>query len=145
MICLLWGRSLSFWPSCDYCWYAALSDVPFRGDCALDGWHEEFCGQKEPRGSMVWTGDTSTVAETQSHHRFFLKDSVLKFLVENHSYSFHSSLPVFKCPNVVHNWSERHFPALTWSIAQNWNSKTRGIQRAESNSEFTTYSMALWW
>lgn len=66
-----------------------------------------------------------------------------EFLVESHSYSFHSSMPVLQCPDVVHNWSQGHSPALTWSVAQSWNSKTRGFQRAESSSEFTDVQWSL--
>lgn len=61
----------------------AISGVPFRRHYALDGWHEEFCGQKEHKDHRFGKGKTSSIAQTQSCLSLFLKVSVLKPLTEN--------------------------------------------------------------
>lgn len=59
-----------------------MSSVTFRRDYALDGWHEEFIGQKEHEGLLVWKEETSSIAQTHSGPRLFLNVSVLKLLAE---------------------------------------------------------------
>lgn len=46
-------------------------------------WHEEFSGQKEHEGLLVWKGETSSIAQTHSGPRHFLNISVLKLLAEH--------------------------------------------------------------